>query len=538
VTDSTGRPTSDDEPTGDDPAAYDPAGVDPAGVDPAADDPTARSRHLRGSSLLLVGRVGSMVFTTATQVVVVRALTKDDFGAFAFALAIASASRFVLSLGQGKTLSRFLAVYLEDRDFGRLLGSIVIAVGTVLVTGALLVGAVALLPGVLVEPFVQGDEAARVLLILVLLAPLEALDQVFVSLFAVFTKPRAIFFRKYLLTPGLRLVVVLVLAATGASVTFLALGYVAVQVLGMVLYVILLRSVLREQDLLRHLRLRGLRWPFRNVLTFALPMLSTDLVFLSMNTGSVLLLSHEFGAVAVAEYRAVFPAATLNKIVYTTFLTLYLPMVSRLFARQDHEGIRADYWRTAVFLAVFSFPVFAMTGPFAEATTVTLFDTRYASSATVLALLSVGYYLNSALGFNMVTLQAYGKVRLLFLVNIGAALLNLALSIALIPDFGAVGVAVANAVTLTLQNVAYQLGLRRTARTGFINRGSLPAYASIAVAAGLLWGVQVLWSPGLVVSLVLTALTSLALLAVNRRSLQLSEYFPEVRRLPLVGRYL
>lgn len=515
------------------------AGGPPMGPDDVpAGDPSARSRHLRGSSLLLVGRVGSMVFTTATQVVVVRALTKDDFGAFAFALAIASASRFVLSLGQGKTLSRFLAVYLEERDLGRLFGSIVIAVGTVLVTGALLIGSMAALPSVFVEPFVGGDEAARVLLILVLLAPLEALDQVFVSLFAVFTKPRAIFFRKYLLTPGLRLVVVLVLAVTGASVTFLAVGYVAVQVLGMVLYVVLLRSVLREQDLLRGLSVRQLKWPFRNVLTFALPMLSTDLVFLSMNTGSVLLLSHEFGTVAVAEYRAVFPAATLNKIVYTTFLTLYLPMVSRLFARRDHEGIRDDYWRTAVFLAVFSFPIFAMTGPFASATTVTLFDTRYASSASVLALLSVGYYLNSALGFNMVTLQAYGKVRFLFLVNIAAAVLNLVLSVLLIPDFGAVGVAVANAVTLTLQNVAYQLGLRRTVRTAFISRASLPAYVSIAVATGLLWGVDALWSPGLVPAVILVGLASLALVAYNRRSLQLSEYFPEVRRLPVVGRYL
>jgi len=81
-------------------------------------------------------------------------------------------------------------------------------------------------------------------------------------------------------------------------------------------------------------------------------------------------------------------------------------MASRLFARGDHAALRADYWRTAAFLAVASFPVFAMTGPFASTTTVFLFGQRYEDSAVILAVMSAGYYLNSALGFNMVTLQA------------------------------------------------------------------------------------------------------------------------------------
>ncbi len=513
---------------------------DEAMPEPAAADhgALARSQHLRGSTVLLAGRVGSLVFTTATQVIIVRALTKSEFGAFAFALAIAAASRFLLSLGQGRTLSASLAIYLEEADYGRLLGSIVLVLGTVLFMGALLLGALVAFRGVLVDPFVRGPEAARVLLIVVLLAPLEALDQVFVSLFAVFTRPRAIFFRKYIVTPGLRLVVVLVLVATNASVTFLAVGYVATHVLGMFLYAAMLVSVLREQDLVRHLHLRDIRWPFRQVLTFALPMLSSDLLTISMNAGSVLLLSHRFGPVEVAEYRAVFPAAMLNRSIYTTFLTLYLPMVSRLLARGEHHKIREDYWRTAVFLAVFTFPIFALTGPFAEATIVALFNTRYSSSAGVLALLSVGYYLNSASGFNMVTLQLYGRVHFLLLVNLGAALLNIALSVALIPLYGVLGAAVSSCVTLVLQNLACQAGLRGALETAFISPGSLPAYASIAGAILTLWAVQLLWSPGIFIAVALTSAVSLSLVAVNRRLLQLSSYFPEVRKLPVVGRHL
>lgn len=497
-----------------------------------ADAEAMGRRHVRGSSLLLAGRLVSLGLTVATQVVIVRAFTKSDFGAFALALTIASASRLVLSLGQGKTLSRFLALYVEQRDWGRLYGSVLIAAGTVLVTGAVLIGALFALRDQLVGGVVDSTTAATVLLIVVLLAPMEALDQVFVSIFAVLTKPRAIFVRKYLVTPGLRLVVVLAVLAAGGDIVALATGYVGAQLVGLVLYVVMLRSLLARQALLSELRWRNLSWPVRSVFSFAVPMLSTELVYLSMNTGGVLLLAHFWDAVEVADLRAVVPAVTLNKIVYTTFVTLYLPMAARLYARGDHATLRSDYWRTAAFLAIASFPVFAMTGPFAHATTVFLFGERYESSAVVMAVMAAGYYLNSALGFNMVTLQAYGKVRFLVAVNVGCAVGSLVLALLLVPEYGALGVAVATCATLVAQNLANQLGLRRVLDTALLDRGHLPAYGSLLLATAVLVAVQALLRPGLLVALLATAVVTALLVVVNRRVLALGDSFPELARVP------
>lgn len=496
------------------------------------------AKHLRGSSLLLAGRLAAMVFTVATQVVLARAMTKSDLGGLLFALTIASASRFLLSLGQGKTLSRFLAVYFEQREFGKMFGSVLVAMGTVLASGALVIAALFAFQSTLVDPFVDTSSAGHVLLIVVFLAPMEALDQIFVSLFAVFTRPRSIFFRKYLFTPCLRLAVVLAVVLTTGNVVFIAVGYVGAQVVGMVIYVTMMRAVFREQGLLSEMRWSKLEWPVRNVFTFALPMLSTELVYLSMNTGSVLLLGHWFGQVEIANLRAVMPAAQLSKIVYTTFLTLYLPMASRLFARGDFKALRSDYWRTAAFLAVVTFPIFAMTGPFAPATTVTLFGERYSSSAAVLAVLSTGYYVNSALGFNMVTLQAYGKVRFLFVVNVFCAALNLALTLAFTKQHGAIGVAWANCITMVVQNLLNQAGLRTTLRTAIIDRRYFLVYTSLTAVTLLLWGIQWLWSPNFAACMVLTAVASLGLLAVNRPTLALATSFPELQRIPGLRRII
>jgi O-antigen/teichoic acid export membrane protein len=509
---------------------------------PTAGEPetatTMGRQHVRGSALLLLGRVTSLLFTVATQVVVVRALTKDDFGAFAYALALAAAGRTMLSLGQGRLLSRFMSMYEEQRDYNRMFGAMFLAIGTIVVTSTGLVALLYGFHGALVGSAVKDPQAFDVLLILVFLAPLEALDQVFVSIFAVFSKPRAIFFRKYVLTPALRLIVVLALALSGASVMFLAIGYVATGVFGIFIYAVLLTSVLKQRQLLHHLRLRTLVAPYKAVFAFSFPLLTGDLVFLSMNFGSVVQLGY-FGTTSdVADYRAVFPAARLNQVVFAVFVTMFLPMAARLFARNDHGGMRRSYWQTAVFLAVFTFPVFALTGPFAPSTTNALFGVRYSDSSSVLALLSIGYYFNVMLGFNAFTLQVYGRIRYLVGVNVFCAVLNVALGFLLIPHLVAAGVAIANCVTLIAQNVLNQLALRSCLNTSFIDRAYLRCYGIIAACTAALWLLQLALHPGIVVSVALAGVGSLVVLLLNKRTLDLPSTFPELMKIPIARRLL
>lgn len=492
--------------------------------------------HVRGSTLLVLGRVLALLLGMATQVIIVRALTKAEFGAFAYALVLANSARVLLSLGQGKLLSRFMAMYEEQRDYPRMFGAMFLAVGTILLTSLLLMGALYLFSDELIGSAIDSDAAVSLVLILVFLSPLEALDLVFVSLFAVFSKPGAIFFRKHLLAPGLRLLVVVLLVLADATVTFLAVGYVLAALAGVLLYVTLLVRVLRERGLLKELRPRQVVLPFRAVFQFSFPLITGELALLSTTLGGVLVLGLYHSTIEVANYRAVFSSARLNTAITASFATLFLPTIARLYERRDIDRLRDTYWHTAAFVAVMTFPIFALTGPLAEATTVTLFGTRYAESGTVLAVLAVGYYLNVVLGFNAYTLQVSGRIRYLVGVNVFMAALNVGLCFLLAPRHAAVGVAAANSVALLAQNALNQWALRSSIRTRVIDRQCLACYVGIACGACVLWGFSVLVSPGIVASVVAAALVSLAVLAVGRRALRLGETFPELERIPVVRR--
>ena len=67
------------------------------------------------------------------------------------------------------------------------------------------------------------------------------------------------------------------------------------------------------------------------------------------------------GSVDVAAFRAVQPTARLNQIVLQSFALLFTPAAARLFARDDREGINTLYWQNAAWMAIFSFPIFALT---------------------------------------------------------------------------------------------------------------------------------------------------------------------------------
>ena len=117
-----------------------------------------------------------------------------------------------MTLGLDRSVARFTPIFHEQRDYRRFFGTITMTVAVILLSGTVVT---LTLYGCrdLIARFVQDDQALALLLVLIFLAPIQALDEMLNNLFAVFAKPRAIFFRRYLLAPGLAMFTALVVGA-------------------------------------------------------------------------------------------------------------------------------------------------------------------------------------------------------------------------------------------------------------------------------------------------------------------------------------
>jgi O-antigen/teichoic acid export membrane protein len=492
--------------------------------------------QIRGSSLLLAGKLPTKGINFLVQVLTANYLTKGDFGAFAYAISISSLTQTVVTFGLNRAVTRYIPIYHEQGRHDRIFGTLVLVAVTVLSLSTLAV--VALHVG---DPWIQQHIEPlplALLAILIFLAPLQALDNTLVGMLAVFGAARHILVRKHVLAPLLSLAVIGTVILADLSVFALAWGMLLAAVLGIGIYLGVLRQILHEQGVLEGFAISRIHVPIREVMTFTVPLLTTDLLYASIATMDVVMLGHFHGATLVADLRVVLPLALMNQIVMNSFGVLFTPMAARLFARGDKEGINQYYWQTAVCVAVFSLPIFLVTSSAATPLVRWIYGDRYAASGLVLAVLSIGYYFNAALGLNGTTLKVYGRLKYIVVINLGAILAGFLGNLLLIPRFGVMGAAVATCGTLVIHNVLKQVGLRLGTGINPLNPRYLGVYGWVLVAFVVAMIPQFLFSVHPSVTVAAALAISLAVLRRTRHSLALAETFPEIARLPVIRRLL
>ena len=488
-------------------------------------------KHIRGSALLLAGRLVAVALNLGIQVLLVRYLSKSGYGAFAYALSIVSLASSVAVFGLDKAVGRFVAIYQEQRDYGKVFGTILLMVSTILSLGLAIVLLVFGFQRWLDQSLINDQEAVTLLLILIALSPIQALESLFIGLLSAFSKPRAIFLRKHIIGPCLYLLVVLLLILDGASTNVIAGGYLAAGIVGVVISSGTLIHVLRKKGLLSRAIFKKIKIPTREIFSFTTPLLVSDLVFVLRTQFVVVLLEYFRSTTEVAEYRAVFPVARINLIVYQTFLILFMPLASRMFARQDREGLNDLYGRSAIWIAVLSFPIFALTSSLSKPITILFFGSRYEESAAVLMLLSLGFYFSAASGFNGQTLRVFGKLRYIFVTDLLTAVVTIIASFLLIPRYGALGAAISTCGTMIIQNALYQIGVISHTGISWFSWDHFKVYSIIALG----W-VGLLLLPPLSISFVGAAFVSLLVFLLSRKLLDVRRMFPELLHLPLMRR--
>lgn len=493
-------------------------------------------KQLRGSGLLLAGRVISLGLTTLTQVLIVRYLTTNDFGAWAYAMAVVLFWQAAANLGFHEAVTRFVPIYHERGEYPKLFGTIVLCCGFVLLTGAMVILGFYLWPETLLALVRQEAANLKVLFVLIFLVPAEAMDTLLLGLFASIGGAGSIFVRRHVVSPLLKLIVVLLLLALHASVIFLAYGYLLTTIAGIAVYGWILLHQMQREGILAHFSLRGLQLPVREVFSFTIPMVSSDVLALLIQSVAVFLLGYFHNMREVAFYRVVLPAAAMNQTVAITSALLYLPAAARLFAAGDEEGLRHLYWRTTTWITMLSLPIFVATFVFARPMTVMLYGQRYADAGLLLAILSLGFYYDVLFGFNGLTLKALNKLSIFVGSNLLAAVAGVVADLVLIPKYGALGAAIATAIILIISTSLRQVALGLVLGTGIYQGKFLAVYGPLGLGLAAMAGIRLIVPSNLVLAAGLAAIVVGAVLLFTRKELGVLEVFPESARIPLVGR--
>jgi O-antigen/teichoic acid export membrane protein len=198
-------------------------------------------------------------------------------------------------------------------------------------------------------------------------------------------------------------------------------------------------------------RLRAaLRAPgHRGVFRFALPVGAAELMNGLLQRANVFILSAYAGAPAVAVFAASEELGRAIVGVRYAFDSVAAPLMSEALHVGDRERLRYNLALMTRWVASVAAPIaltlLALRGPL-----LSLYGPGYASGATAMSLLVVGHLVNAVLGLAAYVMVMSGRSGLSFWNNFVAALVNLALSFALIPRHGVTGAAIASLVSIVV----------------------------------------------------------------------------------------
>ena len=502
--------------------------------DPASSEGVRQ--QIRGSSLLVLARFVSLGLNLLVQVITVRYLSREQYGVFAYALAVVDMATIVALLGMDGTISRFAALYYEQSNLPRFFGSIALTAISVTVASLLIVGGTLLASDALPALLGAEPEAIRLLVVLIAMAPLQGFDTGLHALYGVFGTASAIAVRKHVIGPGLKLVSVLLVIAFGGSTFDLALAYVVSLAIGVVSYGGLLIRLLERDGVLARWQPRRLELPTGSMYSYAFTLLGSQLVFLFYNSFVTMILEFYHGPSDVAGFRAVRPFSRLIEFALTPFAVLFIPGLARFFGRGDQRGVEHLYVRTSVFITVLTFPVFALTFGMADQLTVRALGASYADSGHLLAWMALGSFVSAAFTNNSSTLRVLGLVRSAVIADVLTLAIAAGASLWWIPRGGAAGAAATVALVVSLKGVLCSIALYRATGLHPFKEGLADVYAVVALATSALVVSRPFVHHSLVASAAVSLAIALGVLTYSRNRLALGETFPELARLPAIGR--
>jgi O-antigen/teichoic acid export membrane protein len=475
----------------------------------------------------LLGKAMGAVVKFGTHVSLARLLGAPAYGIYAQAFAVTQIAELLALLGLNVGAVPVVAARLAARDERRLKGVLWQTISFPLVAGGI-IGALLFAASGPLAAYLGEPDLAPVLRLFAIAIPLSAslTATVFATTgFQVTTYFSAIW--EFLL-PLANLALVLVLCGAGLGLPGAVTAWIGAVTVALTLAV---GAAWRLFPPLFSRRVSAV-YERAAVLRRSIPLGLGDLAWVMILWTDVLVLGFFQPPGEVGAYRAASQLALLLVLFLASLNSISGPLVAAAYQRHDIPGMR-DTLRTATrWSLTLTLPIFVVLCV-AGADFLQVFGPDFTHAALPLAILAGGHLLNAAAAGIWNVLAASGRGAAKLSVDVTCAVLTVLLNVLLVPIWGAVGAAVATALSIACLSGGYVFCTYSIFGIHPYARGLLKPLLAGAGALAAAWVVEA-WIDGehFVVSLVAVSVTvvvtygaALLALGVESTDRQLAQAF-------------
>jgi O-antigen/teichoic acid export membrane protein len=410
---------------------------------------TDRALVQRNALLAFSVRVASAGLLYLSQIILARWMGASEFGAYVLAWTWVLVLGGLSHLGLSMAMIRLLPEYVETQQWALLRGLVrggrLIALGIGTAVAVLGVATVHLL-GTRIAP--QTSHAVMLALACV---PLYALTDIQDGIGRGRGWMGVALIPPYIVRPSLLLIGMIIAHELGATMCAVTAAGVAIAATA---GAALVQTGLVARRLSAEVPSGPRAYAFKAWFTISMPLLVIYGAELVMQNADVILLAMHRPAAEVGMYFAAAKTMALVMFVHYAVGSAAAHRFSALKARGDEAGLARAVrdgvrWTFLPSLAA-ALALLALGKPL-----LSLFSPEFTSAYPVMAILVVGFLARASVGPAEFLLNMLGQQRAVAAVAVSAAVIDICLCAVLIPKFGMLGAALANAATLVFAATAY-----------------------------------------------------------------------------------
>ena len=443
----------------------------------------------RGGSLNFVGAAANGIFQFALVVVVAQALTKSQSGAFFEAVALFVILSNTCELGADTGLTRMIPLYRVHGRIDDLRASLGVGMWPSLVSGVLFAVITYVFAHPLAELFTHksASDAAMVadyIRVLSIFLPLAGVYTVAIAATRGFGTmlPNALIDRIARSAAQTGAVAAVVLAGGGA--TAIAIAWGTPYLLAFAAALLWLRVLLREVTTRERGERRPAATPLRKLAAefwaFTAPRGLTGVFQVTILWVGTLMVGNLRSTADASVYTASTRYLVVGSVVNLAIIQVIGPKLSELLSGNHSSRARNVYQVATSWLMALAWPMYLTLALFAPVL-LRVFGHKFTPGASSLVILSCAMVVATGIGPVDVVLLMGGRSFWNLFNVVVALILNVGLSLALIPRIGIAGAAVAWAAAILFNNVAPLLEVRAFLKLHPFGRG-FPAVAGSALA--------------------------------------------------------
>ena len=401
-----------------------------------------------GSAAIVgVGTIAGNVFKYGNNFMIQRGFGPGLYGLYTLSYAIVTLVASIFNLGLDDAMVRYVSIYRGKKQPKLLRGLAIFCsalVGLAGMIGALLV--FFMLP--YIASVRHSVEIVPVLLIMIPIIPLVCMQVIWSAGLQGFKEFKWRVLTQRLLIPGVLLVLLIPVLIFFHNITSVA---IALLLSIMFCTIVSLFFFFRKLSSISQQRAR--EYDLREWIGFAIPNFLTSIVDTVLDSvDTVLLAVFAISNVAIGQYGAAIRIAIFVSMPLQSFNTMFSPTIAELYSKGEYQKLSAMFKIVTKWALTFSLPIFWIAVLFAEPL-LGISGIGFTPAWPLLIALAIGNLINVATGSVGYMLLMTGHQKITFLNSLVAIVFNIVLGVILIPRYGAMGVAIATGVALSVVNL-------------------------------------------------------------------------------------